>query len=119
LNLLISRTARFGQLQQLLLMASLVALPAAAAEHEGWRDWRVDGARVNRHLTELSRFGRNPQGGVSVEGQELAERLRRGPIPLDAALEIAKQIDVTLAFTADARHGVSATSLRPSPWVAV
>jgi N-carbamoyl-L-amino-acid hydrolase len=26
---------------------------------------RVDGARLNRHLTELSRFGANPQGGVT------------------------------------------------------
>src|SRR5690242_20330833 len=26
---------------------------------------RVDGARLNRRLTELSRFGANPQGGVT------------------------------------------------------
>jgi beta-ureidopropionase / N-carbamoyl-L-amino-acid hydrolase len=30
-----------------------------------WKGWRVNGERVNRHLAELSRFGRNPQGGVS------------------------------------------------------
>jgi len=30
-----------------------------------WKDWRVNGARVNQHLTDLSRFGANPQGGVS------------------------------------------------------
>src|SRR3989442_8130356 len=30
-----------------------------------WHGWRVNGARVNRHLTDLSEFGRNPQGGVS------------------------------------------------------
>jgi len=30
-----------------------------------WKTWRVNGARVNQHLTELARFGANPQGGVS------------------------------------------------------
>lgn len=30
-----------------------------------WRSWRVNGQRVNRHLTDLSQYGRNPQGGVS------------------------------------------------------
>jgi N-carbamoyl-L-amino-acid hydrolase len=91
LNLLIARTARFVRLRRLLLLAALVALPAAAAEHAEWRDWRVDGARVNRHLAELSRFGRNPQGGVSrvsfspadVEGRRYAMGLMR-----EAGLEV-------------------------------
>ncbi len=30
-----------------------------------WKAWRVNGPRVNQHLTDLSRFGANPQGGVS------------------------------------------------------
>lgn len=30
-----------------------------------WKTWRVNGARVNEHLAGLSRFGANPQGGVS------------------------------------------------------
>ena len=30
-----------------------------------WKSWRVNGARANQHLTDLSRFGANPQGGVS------------------------------------------------------
>lgn len=30
-----------------------------------WKTWRVNGPRVNQHLTALSRFGANPQGGVS------------------------------------------------------
>lgn len=29
------------------------------------RTWRVDGARLNQRLSDLSRFGRNPEGGVS------------------------------------------------------
>jgi N-carbamoyl-L-amino-acid hydrolase len=32
---------------------------------EDWRDWRINGPRVNQHLTDLSHFGANPQGGVS------------------------------------------------------
>src|SRR5262245_49142052 len=47
--------------------------------------WRVNGSRVNQHLTGLSRFGRNPQGGVSrvgfsdadIEGRAFAMGLMR------------------------------------------
>src|SRR5574341_557702 len=49
------------------------------------RSWRVNGTRVNQHLTDLSRFGRNPQGGVSrvafspadIEGRAFAMELMR------------------------------------------
>jgi N-carbamoyl-L-amino-acid hydrolase len=41
-----------------------LALPPWPAQGD-WKTWRVDGPRVNQHLTELSRFGANPQGGVS------------------------------------------------------
>ena len=55
--------------------------PQAAA----WRAWRVTGQRVNQHLTDLSRFGRNPQGGVSrvafsradIEGRAFVMELMR------------------------------------------
>jgi N-carbamoyl-L-amino-acid hydrolase len=30
-----------------------------------WKTWRVNGPRVNEHLSGLSQFGANPQGGVS------------------------------------------------------
>lgn len=91
MNQRISQTARLGEVQRLMLLAALLALPAAAAEHDGWRAWRVDGARVNRHLAELSRFGRNPQGGVSrlafsaadIEGRRFAMGLMR-----EAGLEV-------------------------------
>lgn len=50
-----------------------------------WRSLRVNGARVNQHLTDLSRFGRNPQGGVSrvafspadIEGRAFVMELMR------------------------------------------
>ena len=51
-----------------------------------WTAWRVNGERVNRDLAELSRFGRNPQGGVSrvafsdadIAGRQYAIGLMRG-----------------------------------------
>ncbi|UCF42178.1 MAG: M20 family metallo-hydrolase [Gemmatimonadota bacterium] len=50
-----------------------------------WKSLRVNGARVNRHLADLSRYGRNPDGGVSrvaysdadIAGREFAVRLMR------------------------------------------
>ena len=48
--------------------ASAVALSGIAFRTVGqdqWSDWRVNGARVNQHLADLSRFGRNLEGGVS------------------------------------------------------
>jgi beta-ureidopropionase / N-carbamoyl-L-amino-acid hydrolase len=38
---------------------------------------RVDGARLNRHLAELSRFGANPQGGVTRLAYSDADRQAR------------------------------------------
>ncbi|HEY9227990.1 MAG TPA: hypothetical protein VIP11_15140, partial [Gemmatimonadaceae bacterium] len=46
---------------------------AASALPSRWPDWmvaqqadlRVNGDRINAHLTALAEFGKNPQGGVS------------------------------------------------------
>jgi beta-ureidopropionase / N-carbamoyl-L-amino-acid hydrolase len=38
---------------------------------------RIDGARLNRHLAELSRFGANPQGGVTRLAYSDADRQAR------------------------------------------
>lgn len=43
---------------------ALGAVPRFSRQGD-WRSWRVNGARVNGHLQGLSRFGANPQGGVS------------------------------------------------------
>jgi N-carbamoyl-L-amino-acid hydrolase len=67
--------------------AALWSHPAAwAAQAPAWRSWRVNGQRLNQHLTDLSRFGRNPQGGVSrvafspadIEGRAFVMELMRG-----------------------------------------
>jgi N-carbamoyl-L-amino-acid hydrolase len=65
------------------LAALRVPLPRQTLD---WKAWRVDGPRLNRHLADLSRFGRNPQGGVSrvayspadIEGRAFALELMRG-----------------------------------------
>jgi N-carbamoyl-L-amino-acid hydrolase len=59
--------------------------PANIPEANG-RTWRVDAARLEKRLLDLSRFGANPQGGVSrvafspadVEGRAFAMEMMRG-----------------------------------------
>ena len=53
---------------------SLGALGRAAKQQAAPR---VDGARLNRHLAELSRFGANPQGGVTRLAYSDADREAR------------------------------------------
>ena len=58
--------------------------PAAVPEASG-RTWRVDAGRLERRLQDLSRFGANPQGGVSrvafspadVEGRAFTMEMMR------------------------------------------
>ncbi|HEU0173141.1 MAG TPA: Zn-dependent hydrolase [Blastocatellia bacterium] len=60
---------------------------------------RVNGERVNKHLSELSEFGKNPQGGVSrlayseadLKGREYAMRLMR-EAKLDVSIDAAGNI---------------------------
>ena len=68
-----------------------------AARHDGAAPpLRVDGERVNRHLLELSQFGKNPYGGVSrvaysefdKQGREWAMKVMREAnlsVSIDAA----------------------------------
>jgi N-carbamoyl-L-amino-acid hydrolase len=71
-----------------------------------WKTWRVDGARVNQHLTDLSRFGANPQGGVSrvaftqadIDARGFAQGLMR-QAGLDVRIDAAGNIIGTRAGT--------------------
>ena len=45
--------------------ALAAAVATSAVPEDNGRTWRVDGARLNQRLLDLSRFGANPQGGVS------------------------------------------------------
>jgi len=59
-----------------------------------WKTWRVNGARIDQHLADLSRFGANPQGGVSrvaftqadIDGRAFAMDLMR-QAGLDARID--------------------------------
>jgi N-carbamoyl-L-amino-acid hydrolase len=65
-----------------LAMTPLSALPGRRQAND-WRAIRVNGTRVNRHLADLSRYGRTPEGGVSrvaysdadIAGREFAAGL--------------------------------------------
>jgi len=54
-----------------------VALKWPLAMPRGADTLRVNGARLNQHLKELSEFGKNPQGGVSRVAYSEADRLGR------------------------------------------
>ncbi|HJS42152.1 MAG TPA: Zn-dependent hydrolase [Gemmatimonadales bacterium] len=45
--------------------AAIASGVALRPQQGDWKTWRVNGMRVNQHLTGLSQFGANPQGGVS------------------------------------------------------
>lgn len=75
---------------------ALVAAAAATVWRPGmepeWAAWRGDGDRVDGWLKELSRFGANPEGGVSRVGfsdEDLAARQWIEPIMRTAGLEVA------------------------------
>ena len=71
-----------------------------------WKTWRVNGARVNQHLADLSRFGANPQGGVSrvaftqadIDGRAFAMDLMRHA-GLDARIDPVGNVVGTRAGT--------------------
>jgi len=63
---------------------------------------RVDGARLNRHLTELSRFGANPQGGVTRLAYSDADKQAR-----DYVLGLMR--DAKLTPTIDAAGNIIAS----------
>jgi N-carbamoyl-L-amino-acid hydrolase len=79
-------------LEQASLALAALGAPASSAALSDPARLRVDGRRLNRHLAELSAFGRNPQGGVSrvafseadLEGRRFALGLMR-----EAGLETA------------------------------
>jgi N-carbamoyl-L-amino-acid hydrolase len=63
---------------------------------------RVDGARLNRHLAELSRFGANPQGGVTRLAYSDADRQAREYV-------LALMRDAKLSPDIDAAGNIIAT----------
>jgi N-carbamoyl-L-amino-acid hydrolase len=86
--------------------AALGGLAFPRAVQGDWKRWRVNGARVNQHLIELSRFGANPQGGVSrvaftqadLDGRAFAMDLMRRAA-LDVRIDAVGNIIGTRAGT--------------------
>src|SRR5438093_1576201 len=71
-------------------MTALAALPRQG----NWKSWRVNGSRVNQHLADLSKFGANPQGGVSrVAFSDADIAGRRFMMDLMRAVGLAAGID--------------------------
>jgi len=66
-------------------VAAAARAAAAAVPEASGHTWRVDGGRLEQRLKDLSRFGANPQGGVSrvafspadVEGRAFAMEMMR------------------------------------------
>ncbi len=84
------------------------ALGYSLAQSGDWKTWRVNGPRLNQHLTALSRYGRNPGGGVSrvafsaadIEGRNFAMALMRDAglnVRIDAAGNILARRNGSLA----------------------
>lgn len=74
---------------------------------------RVNGARLNQHLKELSEFGKNPQGGVSRVAYSEADRLGREYVMglmRDAKLDVSIDAAGNLIGR---RRASSETKLRP------
>lgn len=89
------RTMNRRDFVQTTAMGALAMTPLQALtgrpQADDWRAFRVNGARVNQHLVDLSRYGRTPDGGVSrvaysdadIAGRDFAMRLMR-----EAGLEV-------------------------------
>lgn len=93
-----------------------VAGPAvAAAQAAGPQSrgaLRVNGARVNGHLAELSKFGRNPQGGVSRVAYSDADRDGRAYV-MQLMREARLEVSVDAAANIWGRRRGTDASLKP------
>src|SRR5689334_21038064 len=93
------------------LTAACVLDPLAIAG--GSDTLRVNGARLNQHLAELSAFGKNPQGGVSRVAYSEADRLGREYV---MGLMRAAKLNVSMDAAGNIigrRRESSETKLRP------
>lgn len=88
-------------------LLALLCLPALAQS-----DLRVNGDRLNQHLKELSRFGANPQGGVSrVAYSEADKQGREYVIGLMKAAGLDVHIDAAANIVG--KRAGSGASLKP------
>lgn len=84
----------------------------AATVEQSPASLRINGVRINAHLTELSKFGRNPQGGVSRVAYSDADRDGRAYVQQlmrDAKLDVS----IDTAGNIWGRRPGSAPGLKP------
>jgi N-carbamoyl-L-amino-acid hydrolase len=86
-------------MRQIIILLLLNALLFANVQPQSSAGLRVNGQRLNSHLTELSQFGKNPQGGVSrvayseadLQGRQYAIKLMQAA-KLDVTIDAAGNI---------------------------
>jgi len=70
----------------------LAAIPAVALQTQMSSPLRVDGRRLNAHLTELAQFGKTPEGGtnrVAYSDTDLQARQYATKLMQDASLDVS------------------------------
>lgn len=90
-----------------------IALKGPLAMTRGADTMRVNGARLNQHLKELSEFGKNPQGGVSRVAYSEADRQGR-----EYVVKLMRDANLNVSIDAAGnligrRRSTSETKLRP------
>ena len=115
-----ARDTRLGRDVALKIIPDIFASdPERLARFE--REARTLASLNHPHIAHLHGFEESPATGPAgvraivmelVEGEDLAVRIARGPIPLDEALAIAKQI--TLALDAAHEQGIVHRDLKPA-----
>src|SRR5947208_10909385 len=73
---------------------------------------RVNGARLNAHLAELSAFGKNPQGGVSRVAYSEADKQGRA-YAMDLMRAAGLEVRVDAAANIFGRRAGSGGTLKP------
>src|SRR2546427_697851 len=109
--------ARLREVRRRDFVQTMMAL-AALPKQGNWKSWRVNGSRVNKHLTDLAQFGANPQGGVSrvaFSDADVAGRRFIGDLPQEeidrpgrdgvVLAEKIRRVGGDPGRIAEARHG--------------
>jgi len=95
-------------------LGRMVAVKIAHEQFNGWfqREARAISALNHPHICTLHDIGPNYLVMELVEGETLAERIQRGPVPVEEALDIARHI----AEAREAAHerGVIHRDLKPA-----
>lgn len=95
-----------------LAVAAVPEAPFLALDQPRARARTLNGARLNRHLKELSAFGANPQGGVSRVAYSDADRAGRAFV-MDRMRAAGLEVGVDFAGNIVGRRAGTSSALRP------